>query len=250
MYLDKDKIILRKLAWLFLLFVVVCVAAGASRIATSGFNFVVCFDILRVRELLSMFVFAPLICLIFWLFNRTLSQGQNLWFMDLICLLAIYCVACGMGIHDPANRLLSAYRSGGMMSANVRRSILFIDDHLGHWVFWCGFVLGSWCMGLQQLRTPLKNRMRLHWAVIFLSVSLVLLGVILTNLWDEYPKTFADLGVIGAAVAPLLAAHLIFARKVSLLRLPVLCVIYPAYIGSVVGTLLCWQLRHGIFWGS
>lgn len=247
MYPDNDKIILRKIGGLFLLFVLICVAAGSSRIATSGFNFVACFDIMRVRELLSMFVFAPLICLVFWLFNRTLGQGQNLWLMDLMCILAIYCIACGMGIHDPANRLGNAYRSESMMSADVRGSLLFIDDQLGHWVFWCGFVLGSWCMGLQQLRTPLKNRMPLHWAVIFLCVSLVLLGVMLTNLWNEYPKTFEDLGVIGAAAVPLLAAHLIFARKVSILRLPVLLVIYPAYIGSVVGTLLCWQLRYGIF---
>ncbi|MDD2599449.1 MAG: hypothetical protein PHO37_09505 [Kiritimatiellae bacterium] len=197
-----------------------------------------------------MFLFAPLICLMFWLFNRTLAQGRAPGFLDLICLLAIYCIACGMGMHDPANRLLSAYRAEGMMSADMRRSILFMDDQLGHWVFWCGFVLGSWCIGLQQLRTPLKNRMRSHTAVFFLCVSLVLLGVMLTNLWDEYPKTFADLGVIGIAVAPLLAAHLIFARKVSILRLPVLWVIYPAYIGSVVGTLLCWQLRYGIIGGG
>lgn len=248
MYPDNDKIVLRKVGGLFLFFAVICVAAGASRLAKSGVNFVVCADVMRVRELLSMFVFAPLICLVFWLFNRILAQGRDLWSLDLMCLLAIYCIACGMGMHDPANRLLSAYPSKGMMSPDLRNTILFLDDQLGHWVFWCGFVLGSWCMGFQQLRTPLKGRMRAHWVVAFSLVSLVLLGVMLTNLWDEYPKTFADLGVIGAAVAPLLLAHLIFARKVSMLRVPVLYVIYVAYIGSIVGTLICWQFRHGIIW--
>jgi len=244
---DDDEMVLRKTAALFLLFSLICVAAGASRLAPGGWNFAPCADILRVRELLSMFVFAPLICLVFWLFNRALAQGRDLRSMDLLCLLAIYCIACGMGMHDPANRLLSAYRSELVISAELHRSIVFIDDQLGHWVFWCGFVLGTWCIGLQQLRMPLQRRMRGRWLVLFAAVSAVLLGVMLTNLWDEYPKTAADLSVIGGAAAFLMAVHLLFARSVSVLRLPVLLVIYPAYAGSVIGTLICWQFRYGIF---
>ncbi len=242
-----DERVLKKTGALFLLFCLICVAAGASRLAPCGWNFAPCADILRVRELLSMFVFAPLICLVFWLFNRALAHGRDLRSMDLLCLLAIYCIACGMGIHDPANRLLSAYRAELVMSAGLHRSILFIDDQLGHWVFWCGFVLGTWCIGLQQLRMPLQSRMNWKWMAFFALVSAVLLGVMLTNLWDEYPKTIADLWVIGGTVAFLIAVHLLFARRVSVLRLPVLCVIYPAYAGSVAGTLICWQFRHGIF---
>ena len=242
----EDEILLKHLAGLFLLFTLICVLAGASRVSACGWNFAVCADIFRVREVLSMFVFAPLISLMFWLLNRCLSQGKEMWVLDLLCILAIYFIACGMGIHDPSNRLLSAYRSAGVMSEDLRRSILFIDDQLGHWVFWSGFVLGTWCLGLQQLRMPLKSCMRRKWMVLFSIVSLALLGVMLTNLWNEYPKTITDLYVIGAAVSLLAVAHLIFARGVSILRLPLLCVIYVAYFGSVVGTIVCWQYRYGI----
>ena len=241
-----DTVVLKRLAGLFLLFTLICVLAGGSRISAGSWNFILCADVMRVREVLSMFVFAPLICLVFWLFNRSLAQGKDIWALDLLCFLAIYFIACGMGIHDPANRLISAYRSEGVMSADLRRSIVFFDDQLGHWVFWCGFVLGTWTLGLQQLRMPLKSCMSRRWMLFFVLVSLALLGVMLTNLWNEYPKTIVDLYVIGAAGLVLAAVHLIFARGVSVLRLPLLCVIYAAYFGSVAGTLICWQCRYGI----
>jgi hypothetical protein len=94
---------------------------------------------------------------------------------------------------------------------------------------------------------PLKKSMSLKWKMIFTVVSVALLGVMLTNLWDEYPKTKADLMVIGGAVAGLLPFHMFFAAKVSLMRLPVIFVIYSAYIGSIAGTLIRWQFRYGIF---
>jgi len=241
-----DKILLKRLAVLFLVFALICVSAGASRMASCGWNYAPVADVLRVREILSICVFAPLISVMFWLFNRCLAQGRQSWTLDILCLLSIYFVACGMGMHDPANRLISAYRSEGMMAEDLRRSIIFIDDQLGHWVFWSGFVLGTWCIGLQQLRMPLKARMSFKWLSVFLTVSVLLLGVMLTNLWDEYPKTITDLYVIGAAVSLVAVVHLLYVRRVSVLRMPVLCVIYPAYIGSIVGTLISWQCRYGI----
>ena len=54
-------------------------------------------DVLRVREALSMFVFAPAIAVLFWLIYRTLGRGRALLATDVLMVLAIYCVACGMG---------------------------------------------------------------------------------------------------------------------------------------------------------
>ena len=76
-------------------------------------------------------------------------------------------------------------------------------------------------------------------------VSAAFLWVMLTNLWDEYPKTRVDLGVIAAAVALPLCMQRVWCRGVSVLRLPVLVVIVPAYLGSIAGTLLCWLVRYG-----
>jgi len=66
---------------------------------------------------------------------------------------------------------------------------------------------------------------------------------LLTNLWDEYPKTRVDLCVIAAAVGVPLAFHAVARRGVGMLRLPVLCVVYPAYLGAIVGTLICWAVQ-------
>jgi len=100
-------------------------------------------------------------------------------------------------------------------------------------------------LGVQQVLTPLKERMAWRWRIGLGAVSAALLWVMLTNLWDEYPKTRADLGVIVAAVLVPFCTQMCVRRGVSLMRLPVLLVIYPAYFGSVAGTLICWLIRYG-----
>jgi hypothetical protein len=145
-----------------------------------------------------------------------------------------------MGMHDPANRLEAVYRGGGALSPEALRSLRYLDDGLSHWVFWSGFVLGTWVLGLQQALAPLQKKMTWPWRCGFGAVAAALLWVMLTNLWDEYPKTRADLCVVAAAVAVPLAFHLVARRDTGLLRLPVLCVVYPAYLGGIVGTLVCW----------
>ncbi|MFO7936488.1 MAG: hypothetical protein R6V06_02650 [Kiritimatiellia bacterium] len=151
-----------------------------------------------------------------------------------------------MGIHDPLNSLQGVYRWELIRFPTLKKSIVFIDDQLGHWVFWGGFVLGSWCVGIQQMCCPLDEKMNFRWMAGFTIVAVLLLWVMLTNLWDEYPKTTEDLSVIALALAVLFAAHRFLAKDVSLMRMPVLFVMYIAYTGSISGTLICWQLRYGI----
>ncbi len=243
----SDDVFLKRLAVLFILFSALCLMAGGSRMCTASWNLARYADVLRVRELLSMFVFAPAIAVFFWLFYRCVGRGRANPVMDVICILSIYAVACGMGIHDPLNCIGGAYRSELAAVPNLRGSIAYMDDQLGHWVFWGGFVLGTWCVGVNQLLYPLKDKMALKWSSIFSAVSLALLWVMLTNLWDEYPKTIEDLMVIGGAVGGLILFQLFFTKRVSLLRLPIIFVIYNAYLASIAGTLICWQFRYRIF---
>lgn len=240
-----DQDVLRRLAGLFGVFTAVCLLAGASRMHPGAWELRAFGDVLRVREALSMFIFAPALSALFWLIFRTVGRGRSHAAAEVLMALAIYFVACGMGIHDPTNRMETVYRSTGALSPEVRRSLMYLDDQLGHWVFWGGFVLASWVMGVQQALAPLRERMARPWRIGFGCVSAALLGVMLANLWDEYPKTRVDLCVIAVAVVVPLAAHLTVSRQVGLLRLPVLCVIYPAYIGSIAGTLACWLIRYG-----
>ena len=239
-----DDAYLKRLAWLFVLFCSLCALAGASRLSTAEWNLQRCLDVLRVREILSLFVFAPLVSLCFWLFYKCLGRGAaaSIW-VDLLCILSIWFIACGMGMHDPANCLQGAYRSELASMETLRNSLAFIDDALGHWVFWGGFVLGSWTLGIRQLLAPLDEKMNFRWLAFFTVVTLALLGVMFTNLRDEYPKTRADLLVIALAAGLPALLHPLLARKVSLLRLPLLLVIHGSYWGSVAGTLLCWQFR-------
>jgi len=241
-----DRGVLRRLLGLFAAFAVICLLAGASRMRPPSWQMVsLGGDVMRVREALSMFVFAPAISVTFWLICRTLGRGRSRAAIDVLMILSIYCVACGMGMHDPANRMATVYRHTGALTPEVRRSLVFFDDEVGHWIFWSGFVLGTWVLGIQQALAPLEQKMGAAWRVGLGCVSAALLWVMLTNLWDEYPKTRADLCVIAAAVAVPLCVQAVRCRGVSLFRLPVLAVIYPAYLGGIAGTLLCWLVRYG-----
>ena len=238
---DSDLSVLRRLLALFAAFCVVCLLAGASRIHPPAWQLRPFVDVIRIREALSMFVFAPTIGVLFWFMVRTLGRGRASRPVEALMVLTAYFIACGMGIHDPTNRMLAAYHG----NEPVYQSLRFLDDGLGHWVFWGGFVLGSWVFAFQQLLSPLQEKMGRWWLGGFGAVAAALLWVMLTNLWDEYPKTRVDLCVIAAAIVPPLVFHLAARRGVGLWRLPVLCVMYPAYLGSIAGTLICWLVRYG-----
>ncbi|HRR33316.1 MAG TPA: hypothetical protein P5026_04415 [Kiritimatiellia bacterium] len=238
-----DDETLKRLLGLFTVFSLVCLLAGSSRMCPSAWQLRPFGDILRIREALSMFVFAPVIGVLFWMLVRTVARGHVNRTVEVLMVLTIYFIACGMGMHDPTNRMSVVYRGSQASLPDLFESIRYLDDDLGHWIFWGGFVLGTWVFGLQQLLTPLRERMNWQWRCGFGVVSLVLLWVMLTNLWDEYPKTLEDLCVVAAAVSVPLAFHVIARRDVGLLRLPVLCVIYPAYLGAIAGTLICWAIQ-------
>ena len=240
-----DGTVLRRLTRLFAVFAVVCLLAGASRMRPCAWELHTFGDVLRIREALSMFVFAPAISMLFWLIYRAVGRDKSHLAVDVLMVLSVYFIACGMGIHDPTNRMEAVYRQPGALSPEVRRSLMYLDDQLGHWVFWSGFVLGTWVLGIQQALAPLRERMAWPWRTGLGCVCVALLWVMLTNLWDEYPKTRTDLCVIAAAALVPLFAHLALCRREGLLRLPVLYVIYPAYFGSIAGTLVCWLVRYG-----
>ena len=245
-FTTTDSEVLRRLLGLFAAFAVICLLAGASRMHPPAWQMMsLGGDVMRVREALSMFVFAPAISVMFWLIYRCIGRGRSYLVVDALMILAIYFVACGMGMHDPANRMAFEYGRSGALTPEVRRSLMFFDDLVGHWIFWFGFVLGTWVLGIQQALAPLEQKMGTVWRVGLGCVSAAFLWVMLTNLWDEYPKTRVDLGVIAAAVALPLCMQRVWCRGVSVLRLPVLVVIVPAYLGSIAGTLLCWLVRYG-----
>jgi len=241
----SDRDVLRRLLLLFAAFAGICLLAGASRMCPPAWQLKPLGDVLRFREALSMFVFAPAIGVLFWMLTRCVGRGHPRLAVEVLMVLSVYFVACGMGLHDPVNRMATVYRGAGDLVPQVRRTLVYLDDQLGHWIFWGGFVLGSWVLGIQQVCAPLRERMAWPWKLGLSAVSAAVLWVMLTNLWDEYPKTRVDLCVIAAAVLVPFAVHMRVCRRTGFSRLPVLWVIYPAYFGSIIGTLVCWLIRYG-----
>ncbi len=242
---QSDCEVLKRLTVLMVVFAVICLLAGASRMAPAACQLRPFGDVLRIREALSMFVFAPVIGVIFWLIARCLGRGRTHVAVQVLMVLAVYFVACGMGMHDPVNRMQAVYPESTLVP-EVWRTLVYLDDQLGHWVFFGGFVLGTWVVGIQQVLVPLDDKMGWRWRVGFVCISMALLWVMLTNLWDEYPNTLVDLCVIALAAGVPFIAHVALNRKVGLTRLPLLLVIYPAYFGSIAGTLIRWRLQGKI----
>lgn len=237
----SDRQTVRRLVALFAAFAAVCLCAGASRLAPPAWELAPVGGLLRVREALSMFVFAPALMVLFVLIARAVGRGALPPVMLVLAVLSVYFVACGMGLHDPADRLGGAF--AGPSPAGLHETLDFLDNHLGHWVFWAGFVLGTWVLGIQQARAPLDAPVSWKGTTALLALAAILLYVMLTNLWDEYPSTIRDLFVIAAAVSVPTAAG-ILRRAAGLRRLPVLLVVLPAFWGSILGTVLCWLVRY------
>ena len=219
----------------FLALALVALAAGASRMWPPAFLLRHCGDVLRWREALSMLVFAPALVLLLWQLYRVAADGETgAWALTFIA--GAYFLGAGMGMHDTCNLLGDVYVSG---PAPIRASLSFFDDRLGHWVFFAGFVLTSVAAGVQQVRHPLAGAMTRGQAGLYFLVCVPLLFVMLTNLMFE--KTGVDLGVIAAAILAIAVCHL--RRGGSLFRLPILCILYPAYGGAVAGTLFYWAVH-------
>lgn len=242
---QSDREVLRRLSVLMGVFALICLVAGASRMTPAAWQLRTFGDVLRIREALSMFVFAPAVGVMFWLIARCIGKGRTPVAVQVLLVLAVYFVACGMGMHDPINRMQTVYPER-MLTPDVWRTMVYLDDQLGHWVFFVGFVLGTWVVGIQQVLAPLDAKMGWRWRIGFVLISMALLWVMLVNLWDEYPKTLVDLCVIALAAGGPLAAHVALNRKAGLVRLPLLLVIYPAYFGSIAGTLIRWRLQGKI----
>lgn len=242
MHQTDDSHTLRRLVFLLALTAGVCLAAGASRMAPPAWQLHTFGDVLRIREAFSMFLFAPALALLFWLVLRCLARDRPHPFAQALAILAVYFIACGMGMHDPVNRMTSAYAPvREAMPPAIWNTWEYLDDRLGHWIFWAGFVLATWTAAIQQILAPFDAPIPRPWRAVLLAIAAALLAVMLTNLWDEYPKTLADLCVIFLAAALPLALHL--TRRAPLARLPLLWIVYPAYFGSIAGTLACWAVR-------
>jgi len=130
---QSDNTVLRRLFFLFVFFTVTCLFAGASRMSPPSWQLQPFGDVLRIREALSMFLFAPMISVFFWLLTRCVGRGHLHLAVQILMVLSVYFVACGMGMHDPVNRMQVVYRNagGGIRSCGIRLPFWMISWDIG-----------------------------------------------------------------------------------------------------------------------
>ena len=230
---DSERI--RTAAVTMVILCIVGMAAGWSRMRPPAFLLVNCGDVLRWREALSMMFFAPLLVLVLWKIFLVASDNKlDAWTTAFVA--GVYFLGLGMGMHDTCDLLGRIYRDA---SPQLRQSLDFFDNKLGHWVFFVGFVTASVAAGVQQLRHPLTGKMTWAQTALFLVLSTPMMLVMVTNLM--YEKTGVDLCVIAGAIVLVVGGHCHW--RINLRRLPILWVLYPAYTVAVVGTLLYWAMH-------
>ncbi|NOY81311.1 MAG: hypothetical protein GXP31_09935 [Kiritimatiellaeota bacterium] len=216
-------------------FSIVAVLAGWSRLRPPQFLLIGCGDVLRLREALSMFVYAPLLVLLLWgMFRAAGDRAMDV--LTVVFLLGLYFIGVGMGMHDTCDLLGRIYPG---VSRELRKSLDFFDNRLGHWVFFAGFILTSLAAGAAQLRHPLSTPLSRRRTAGFLLFSLPLAAVMVTNLMFE--RTSVDLCVVFSALVAILVLHAIY--RPGMRRLPLLLVLYPAYGAALIGPLLYWAVR-------
>ena len=115
------------------LLVVLVLAAGA-RLLSFPFLQRPILNIMHFYDFFVLLLFAPTAVLLLWRLLCTVGGRDNA-FAQYLFILGSFLIGVAFGMHEPMNILPRA----GAMSESVRASVVFFDDHLGHWIFFAGF---------------------------------------------------------------------------------------------------------------
>ena len=192
--------------------------------------------VMPLKSALYLLVFSPLLIWLLWRIFLIASDGRVGGLSGLFVIGVLF-VGLGLGMHDTAT-LLGATGSTGW-SPRALEARHFYDESLGHGAFWLGFVLTTVATGVAQISNPMPARQSWPVCLVFGLLGLPLAAVMLGNLMFEH--TGRDLVVIGVALGCVLVVHAW--KRVELRRLPLLCLLYPAYALALVGTLLYWAVK-------
>ena len=192
--------------------------------------------VIPLKNALYLFLFTPLLIGLLWQLFLIASDGRNGKLSGLFVIGAL-CLGLGLGMHDAAANLAVFGKTGWTPQALQARH--FYDEIAGHFVFWIGFILATVTTGLAHLYNPMQARQSRTTCAAFALLGLPLAIVMLGNLIFEH--TGRDLVAIGIALGVILAVHAW--KRVDLRQLPLLCLVYPAYVIAIAGTLLYWAVR-------
>ena len=168
--------------------------AGVNRLWKTDFLRANALDILRICDLNVMFVFAPL-CIFALALMLYFYKGHKNIPVLLAFIFGTYMLGAGFGMHEPFNAM-SVYRLE--MSGGISKTVNFMDDGLGHWTFFAGFIFISLSLVIAELRNPFSRKIPFYHMAAATAIGLLTGFVIYMNMaWE---RTALDLAVIGCCL--------------------------------------------------
>lgn len=211
--------------------------AGINRLWRSELLRTPVLDVLRVCDLNVMFIFAPL-CVIWLAFLLYFYRGHRNPFTLLIFIIGTYMLGAGFGTHEPFNIVRSVYAQE--MTENIMRTAGFMDDGLGHWTFFAGFVLLSLSIVIAELRNPFSEKIPAFNITVSTVLGLITGFVIYMNMaWE---KTAFDLAVIACCLALVFLFKLRYGNP-QFSRIPMTYTLCVSYGLGLCATLIHWFVR-------
>lgn len=231
---------LKRAKTLLVYLAVVCglvVLAGINRKA--GFQFLnMTFGAgCRVRDYVVVFGITPATIGVLWLMLR-FYRGHESLIASLLFIMGVLMLGVGFGMHEPTNFMVKHYQKG--ISPEVRESLLFFDDQLGHWAFFVGFMLIALSGVFAEMRKPFDEALPKWMFSVVVVLGLIAAYVIYKNMVNE--RTLVDILVLLSTVIIAGADHFVKGSP-SLRRLPILTALYLSCGIGALATLIGWSIR-------
>jgi len=195
-------------------------------------------DVLRPCDLIVVFLLAPVAIFLLWGLFKVL-RGDTFLPATLLFLLGAFLTGVAFGMHEPMNVLSSVHRAS--IPPQLLNSIIFLDDGLGHYVFFAGFMslslAGIWAELRDAQSTEPFSRNVLVCAAV---TGIVTAAVIYANMVHE--KALIDIAILAITVAISAVLQLVYGSP-SFRKLPLLIALCLGYGGGVLATLLYWLIR-------
>lgn len=193
-------------------------------------------DVLRGRDLLTLFALAPLGVAIMWDYVDSCETKARRW-TGLAFVIGVFLLGMGFGMHEPANAMQIA---GYSKIQAVKESLVFFDDELGHWVFFAGMLATVMALAAAETANPFQEPLKRGLLAIFALAGAAGALSMFGNMVGE--KTDLDMAVVLASLALLALVHWRngFAGPN---RLPMTLSLYVCLGGGAAATYGFWLLR-------
>lgn len=194
-------------------------------------------DVLRVCDLLTLFAISPLGVAIMWDYMDSCEAKARRW-LCLVFVLGVFLLGMGFGMHEPSNAMQIA---GYSKIQDVRESLLFFDDKLGHWIFFAGMILSLVALSAAETANPFERPIP-RWMTALSAIAGASGAVSLYGNMVNDQRTSVDMGVVLACLALIALCHW-RSGFAGLNRLPMTLSFYVCLGAGSIATYGVWIVR-------